>query len=108
MKFLVDQQLPKKLAGWIRERGCEAHHLKEIGMLHAEDADIWRAAEARGAVIISKDEDFSVIVRIQPGPQVVWLRVGNCSNDALLARMADVWPTLILELEAGVRRVEVR
>jgi predicted nuclease of predicted toxin-antitoxin system len=67
VRFLIDQQLPKRLAVWIRARGHDAHHLKEIGLLHAEDADIWREAEARGAIIVSKDEDFSVIVRVRPG-----------------------------------------
>lgn len=108
MRFLIDQQLPKKLAAWIRAQGHDAAHIKELGMLHAEDADIWREAEARGAVIVSKDEDFSVIVRIRPGPQVVWIRVGNCGNVVLLARMANVWPSLILELQAGARLIEVR
>jgi len=89
-------------------QGHDAAHIKELGMLHAEDADIWREAGARGAIIVSKDEDFSVIVRSQPGPQVVWVRVGNCGNDALLARIADVWPSLITELQAGVRLIEVR
>ena len=51
MRFLVDQQLPKKLAAWIRTQGHDAVHIKEIGLLHAEDADIWREAEARGAIV---------------------------------------------------------
>lgn len=108
MKFLVDQQLPKKLAAWIRAQDCDAVHIKEIGMLHAEDRDIWREAAARGAIIVTKDEDFSVIVRTRPGPQVVWVRVGNCGNDALLIRMAAVWPSVILELQAGARLIEIR
>jgi len=77
-------------------------------MLHAEDPDIWREAHARGASIVTKDEDFSVIVRSRAGPQVIWVRVGNCGNDFLVARMADVWQDLLTELEAGASLVEVR
>jgi len=77
-------------------------------MLHAEDPDIWRGAEARGAIIVTKDEDFSVIVGARAGPQVIWVRVGNCGNDFLITRMADVWPVLLAELKAGIPLVEVR
>lgn len=71
MIFLIDQQLPRKLAAWIRTHGYAAFHLRELGMEHAEDRDIWREAASRGAVIVSKDEDFRVIVQSRPGPQVV-------------------------------------
>ncbi len=49
MKFLVDQQLPRLLAAWIRAQGYEARHIREIGMEHAEDRAIWREAISRGA-----------------------------------------------------------
>lgn len=108
MIFLIDQQLPRKLAAWIRTQGHDAFHIRELGMEHAEDRDIWREAASRGAVIVSKDEDFSVIVQSRPGPQVVWVRLGNCGNDVLLARIAAAWPSLLLELAAGATLVELR
>lgn len=108
MIFLIDQQLPRRLAAWIRTQGHDAFHIRELGMEHARDRDIWREAATRGAVIVSKDEDFSVIVRAETGPQVIWLRVGNCSNDELLARMARDWSQILAELAAGATLVEVR
>jgi predicted nuclease of predicted toxin-antitoxin system len=108
MIFLVDQMLPRRLADWIRSHGHQALHVREIAMDHANDKDIWREATARGATLVTKDEDFSVIVGAVNGPQVVWLRVGNCSNDALIAQIAQMWPQLVSELESGIVLVEVR
>jgi predicted nuclease of predicted toxin-antitoxin system len=65
-------------------------------------------ASKGGAVIISKDEDFSIILRADAGPQVVWVRLGNCGNDVLLARMAATWDALLAELEGGAKLIEIR
>ena len=32
MKFLVDAQLPRRLAGWLREAGHEARHTLELSL----------------------------------------------------------------------------
>jgi hypothetical protein len=40
MRFLVDAQLPPMLVRWLRERGHEAEHVTEIGMVGASDRDI--------------------------------------------------------------------
>ena len=58
MKFLVDAQLPPALCAWLRERGHQAVHVFEMGMEAASDAEIAARAEADGAVLVSKDEDF--------------------------------------------------
>jgi predicted nuclease of predicted toxin-antitoxin system len=108
MIFLIDQQLPRRLATWIRTQGYEALHIRDLGMEHADDRAIWRAALERDAVIVSKDEDFSVIVRAEGGPRVVWIRVGNCGNDELLGRLAANWDALLAELQGGAALIEVR
>ena len=56
----------------------------EFGMGAAGDNAIWRHAARTGAALITKDEDFAALAAREPsGAQVVWLRVGNISNDAL-------------------------
>jgi predicted nuclease of predicted toxin-antitoxin system len=108
VKFLVDQQLPRKLVVFIRERGHEALHVKDISLQASEDLAIWREAARIKAVIVSKDEDFSLIRDVAGSPQVVWVRTGNCPNAALMARFGQVWDQLILELENGAPLVELR
>ena len=108
LRFLVDAQLPPALARWIAARGYEALHTNDIGLNLAKDGAIWREAIQRGSVIITKDEDFVVIRRREPFPQVVWIRWGNTSRNVLLERMADVFPQIVAAPEAGETVVEVR
>ncbi len=76
-------------------------------MREASDQVIWRYAVERGAIIVTKDEDFAVMrARADDGPQVVWLRIGNATNRALHARLDDVWPNVLRWLEAGESVVE--
>ena len=77
-------------------------------MEHSDDREIWSEARSRGAVIVTKDEDFSGILGDGGAPRVIWLRCGNCSNDYLISRVGEFWPSLIAELAAGAALIEVR
>lgn len=107
MKFLIDAQLPPALCGWLRERGQEAVHVFEIGMVAAGDAEIAARAEADGAVLVSKDEDF-VTLRLPDRFAFVWLRCGNATNRALAGRLEARWGRVEVLLGEGERFVEVR
>ena len=54
MKFVVDAQLPPALARLLREAGCDAFAVREIGLREASDAEIWRYAVQRQAAIITR------------------------------------------------------
>lgn len=73
MNFLIDAQLPPTLCGWLRERGHQAVHVFEIGMVAASDAEIaappyigtaiaWPAAPCRAG----RDR----LIRIQTGRRI--------------------------------------
>ena len=109
MRFLVDTQLPQALAGWLREQGHEAEHVLEIGLAQGKDTLIWRHAQECGAVIMTKDEDFAEwVIRGRPGPAVVWLRLGNCSNRTLHGWLEPLLPAIVRQLEQGDRLIEAR
>jgi predicted nuclease of predicted toxin-antitoxin system len=59
LRFLVDVQLPPALARWLRQRGHEADHVREIGLDAFPDRMIAAEAVKRGAAIITKDSDFT-------------------------------------------------
>ena len=107
MRFLVDAQLPPALCGWLRERGHEAVHVFEIGMVGASDRDLATRAETDGAVLVSKDEDF-VTLRLPDRFAFLWLRCGNATNRALSAWLELRWERIEAALDAGERFVEVR
>ena len=123
MNFLIDAQLPPALARWIADQGHESFHVFDLGLHAAGDRQIWEFARsewwvtdgvwdiARGkpVVIVSKDEDFvdRWLLSDQPVP-LVWIRKGNCSNEALLAWIGPLWPDVVKRLEQGDKLIELR
>lgn len=107
MKFLVDAQLPPALCGWLRERGHEAVHVFEIDMTGASDAAIAARAEADGAILVSKDEDF-VALRLPDRYALLWLRCGNTTTKALIVWLDARWGRIEALLTHGERLIEAR
>ena len=58
MKFLIDNQLPPKLAQWITTQGYDVAHVQDIGLADAPDIEILEFAANNRYVLVSKDEDF--------------------------------------------------
>lgn len=107
MKFLVDAQLPPSLCAWLEQRGHEAEHVFDLGMVNASDDEIAARAEATGAVLISKDDDF-VTLRLPDRFGLVWLRCGNATNRALRLWLEPRWNQIERWLAKGERFIEVR
>ena len=107
-RFLVDNQLPSALAGWLETKGCTAKHVLAVQLAQSPDEIIWKQAARDGAIIVSKDEDFAQMTLVRPETvTVVWLRLGNCRTPALLAAMERAWPAIVQQLDAGARLIEV-
>lgn len=107
-RFLVDNQLPTALAGWIESQGFPAQHVATRQLAQSSDELIWQQADREGAVIVSKDDDFAHLTLVRPEPvAVVWIRIGNCRTPVLLAAIERAWPQIVQQLEAGARLIEV-
>jgi predicted nuclease of predicted toxin-antitoxin system len=63
-----------------------ARIVRDVGLARADDAAVWAFAREGGFTIVTKDGDFHQMsfVRGAP-PKVIWMRVGNCSTDQMLA-----------------------
>jgi predicted nuclease of predicted toxin-antitoxin system len=109
MKFIIDQQLPPAIGGWLRQHRHEAVHVRDIGLRDAPDAEIWKRAIVEGASILTKDEDFAARRKsVTVGPSIVWLRCGNVSTEYLIGLLAREWPAIGSELDRGASVIEVR
>jgi predicted nuclease of predicted toxin-antitoxin system len=109
LKFLIDAQLPPSLARWISSSNHEAIHVVDIAMHTAGDAAIWDYAATNSCVLVSKDEDFVDRWLLSPAPiALMWIRKGNCSNDALLTWLEPLWSETDKRLEQGERLIELR
>ena len=81
----------------------------DIGLLAAADRRIWDYAEAQDAVLITKDEDF-IALRVlsrRSGPAVVWIRIGNTTRRALIARFTEAFPAILDSLQRGEKIVQL-
>ena len=105
MHFIVDEQLPRRLASWLSARpSCSARHALDLNV--QSDEAIARVALTGSAVIVTKDADFVALGNRHAVPGV-WLRYGNCSNDDLIARLGRQFDVVAGMLADGERLIEL-
>lgn len=99
----LDAQLPLALARWLTGAAAvSVHRIRDMRPRPVKDIDIFRAAGAAGAIVISKDEDFvDLVARLGPPPQVVHLTCGNLTKKPLIAYLEVHWTEVARRLEAG-------
>jgi predicted nuclease of predicted toxin-antitoxin system len=105
----IDAQLSPALARWISETfGVVAHAMRDLGLREAKDVVIFHAAREAGAVVMSKDSDFVLLLeRFGPPPQVLWVTCGNTSNARMLEILLKGFPEARARLEQGEPLVEI-
>lgn len=78
MKLLFDENLSFRLVAALADIFPESRHVRDVGLLGAEDQAIWEFAVAQGFILVSKDTDFyDRSVYYGAPPKVIWLRIGN-------------------------------
>lgn len=108
MTALVDAQLPPALARALTAAGHPSQHVANVGLLQSDDDAIWQYAMDNRLAIVSKDEDFAMRRLLEAsGPQIVWLRVGNCSNRELLAWFMPLLKDIAARLQQREAIIEV-
>lgn len=111
MILWLDTQLSPGLPSWITARftPIQAVPVRELGLRDADDRVIFAQARSAGAVVMTKDRDFLHLLFEQgPPPQVIWLRVGNSSNQALQAVLRRTLEAAVANLGEGKPWVEIR
>lgn len=87
MKFLIDAQLPRRLATQLQQAGFETTHTLELpdGNCTTDHALI-TLSFADQAVLVTKDSDFvqSFLLKKEPW-KLVLVSTGNIGNDELLS-----------------------
>ncbi|MBD1896861.1 DUF5615 family PIN-like protein [Coleofasciculus sp. FACHB-129] len=109
MTIWVDAQLSPGIAAWIANTfGVTAVALRDIGLRDAEDFEIFEAAKAQGAIVMTKDRDFVDLVdRYGVPPQIIWLTCGNTSNTRLREILSATLPEALELLRTGEMLVEI-
>lgn len=109
MTFWIDAQLSPALAPWLSRRfGVSAFSVRYVGYRDATDQNIFEAARAAQAVVISKDYNFvTLLERYGPPPQVLWITSGNTSNARVKAIFEATFAHALELLLAGEALIEI-
>ena len=90
-------------------RGHDCDHVLELNWDKAQDQELWARCANEQSVIVSKDEDFLFLAnRPNDKGRLVWVRLGNCRNHALLRAFDLAQDAMVAALKAGQRIVEIR
>lgn len=103
MKFVVDAQLPRRIALWLREQGHEALHTLDLpDENRTTDAEIIALAGRDGRVVVTRDADFieSFILHHQPEKLLV-IATGTISNVELERILLPHLPTIASAFETA-------
>ena len=81
MKFLIDAQLPKRLALWLNEAGHDALHTLDMPLKNkTPDQAVVAKAVLDGRIVVSKDDDFVQAFLINGEPPLLLISTGNIAN----------------------------
>ncbi|OGT00879.1 MAG: hypothetical protein A3H99_03460 [Gallionellales bacterium RIFCSPLOWO2_02_FULL_59_110] len=84
MKFLVDAQLPRRFANWLKEAGHDALHTLDLpGKNHTSDNELIARAMQEGRIVVSKDADFVQSFLVTGEPPLLLISTCNISNAEL-------------------------
>jgi predicted nuclease of predicted toxin-antitoxin system len=97
MKFLVDAQLPIRLARLLQEEGHDTIHTKELPQQNATpDSMINSLSIQQERVVITKDSDFvDSFLTMQQPYKLLLVTTGNIRNSDLEKLFAANLPTII-------------
>ncbi len=109
MKFLVDAQLPARLARRLDKRDHDAIHTSELpNGNRTTDTAIAEFADAEDRVVVTKDRDFRDSHLLGGTPRrLLVVTTGNITNDALLTLVDEHLDPIVRALEE-VGFVELR
>jgi predicted nuclease of predicted toxin-antitoxin system len=101
MKFLVDAQLPRRMAVWLQTPGCDALHTLDLpGGNRTPDKEVIQLADQEQRVVVSKDADFvnAHLLHARPA-KLLLISTGNISNRELEQLVIPLIPDLIREFQ---------
>lgn len=101
MNFLVDAQLPPRLAGWLTAAGHDAVHTLELpDGNRTTDQQVIKEADREHRAVVTKDADFvdSHILHARP-ERLLLISTGNLTNRELEALLVPLLPVIVQEFQ---------
>jgi predicted nuclease of predicted toxin-antitoxin system len=103
MKFIVDAQLPRSLAAFLRDKGFDVVHTSDLPQGNETlDAEINQLSLSEERILISKDGDFYDSFSAAKEPfKLLYVRTGNISNAKLIEMFEKNIGSILRQLEEG-------
>ncbi len=81
MKFLIDAQLPRRLADWLKQHGYDALHTLDLPLGNrTTDSDVIARAICDDRMVVTKDSDFVQSFMLTGQPALLLIATGNIGN----------------------------
>lgn len=108
MKFLIDAQLPARLAHLLSKAGHDVLHTSELpDGNRTPDPQITELADEQGRVVVTKDRDFRNGHLLARSPRrLLVIATGNITNAALL-RLLEAHLDVIIDAFGGADFLEL-
>jgi predicted nuclease of predicted toxin-antitoxin system len=105
----LDNHLSPALARWIAsEFGEPCIQVRDIGLAHALDREIFTAARSAARALVTKDRDSAeLVVRLGPPPGIILLSCGNTSTAHIRNTLRDQLAEALRLVGAGEPLVEI-
>lgn len=96
MKLLLDQNLSRKIIPQIADAFADSCHIASVLDETTSDRDMWFYAQEHGFAIVTKDDDFEQrSILLGHPPKVIWIRLGNCKTNQIVALLIDLQKTIV-------------
>lgn len=96
MRFLIDEDLPRKTDNLLQQYGHEAIDVRDIGLRGASDADIATYARTHGLCLLTGDTGFADI-RNYPPERYPGIVVLHLPANATSSTMLNVLKSLLVQ-----------
>ena len=102
IKFIVDAQLPYRLALLLREKGFDAVHTDDLtNKERTTDAEILTLSKIEARIVITKDNDFFESYIINKTPEwLLLVSTGNIVNKELFSLFSKYFDQIIKHFES--------
>lgn len=103
MKVVIDMNLSQEWQPALTARGIDAVHWTHVGAGNAPDSEIADWAQVNGAVILTRDLDFGMLMATanRPMPGIIQLRLDQVGVAAHMKRVLETLAQYGAELRSG-------
>lgn len=103
MRWLIDAQLPQRLATCLNHQGEDAVHTLDLSLRNTtSDSVITEVADRESRTVVTKDQDFVNSHFLQGKPKhLLLISTGNITNNDLVSLLEENLPAIKTMLASG-------